>query len=87
MKARTGEILSLVSLPDYNINKRENISSVKFINKITMGVYELGSIFKTFTVALAIDKKLIEPETLIKNIPNKINCSKHTISDIKDFMS
>ena len=66
MKARTGEILSLVSLPDYNINKRENISSVKFINKITMGVYELGSIFKTFTVALAIDKKLIEPETLIK---------------------
>ena len=85
MKARTGEILSLVSLPDYNINKRENISSVKFINKITMGVYELGSIFKTFTVALAIDKKLIEPETLIKNIPNKINCSKHTISDIKDF--
>ena len=79
MKARTGEILSLVSLPDYNINKRENISSVKFINKITMGVYELGSIFKTFTVELEIDKKLIEPETLIKYIPNKINCSKHTI--------
>tara|TARA_A100001011_G_scaffold198908_1_gene207180 strand:- start:3023 stop:4747 length:1725 start_codon:yes stop_codon:yes gene_type:complete len=85
MKARTGEILSLVSLPDYNINKRENISSSKFINKITMGVYELGSIFKTFTIALAIDKKIIDSNTLIKNIPNKVNCSKYTISDIKDF--
>ena len=65
-------VISLVSLPNYNINKRINITDKNYINKITKGVYELGSIFKTFTVALALDKKLVTPETIIKNIPRKI---------------
>jgi len=55
------------------------------MNKITKGVYELGSIFKTFTVALAIEKNVVKPETVIKNIPRKIKCSIHEISDIKKF--
>ncbi len=80
-----GEIISLVSLPDYNINLRENIRDKKFINKITKGVYELGSIFKTFTVALALDNKIVKPETIIKNIPRSIKCSKYEISDLKEF--
>ena len=85
MDVTNGEVLSLVSLPNYNINKRLNITDKNYINKITKGVYELGSIFKTFTVALAIDKKLVTPETIIKNIPRKIKCSIHEISDIKQF--
>jgi cell division protein FtsI (penicillin-binding protein 3) len=51
MDVNNGDILSLVSLPNFNINQRENIKDKKFINKITKGVYELGSIFKTFTIA------------------------------------
>ena len=35
MNINNGEILSLVSLPDFNINKREEISDEKFINRIT----------------------------------------------------
>jgi len=85
MDVNNGEILSLVSLPNFNINKREKIVDKNFINKITKGVYELGSIFKTFTVALALEKNLVSPETLIKNIPRKIKCSIHEISDIKKF--
>tara|TARA_B100000963_G_scaffold359899_1_gene388686 strand:+ start:609 stop:2336 length:1728 start_codon:yes stop_codon:yes gene_type:complete len=85
MNANNGEVLSLVSLPNFNINKRENITDKNYINKITKGIYELGSIFKTFTVALALEKKLVLPETIIKNIPNKIKCSNHEISDIKLF--
>ena len=54
-------------------------------NKITKGVYELGSIFKTFTIALALEKNLVAPDTIIKNIPKKIKCSIHEISDIKEF--
>ena len=46
------------------------------MNKITKGVYELGSIFKTFTLALAIDNSLVTPKTIIKNIPHSIKCSK-----------
>jgi len=83
--AKNGEVLSLVSLPNFNINARENIKDKNYINKITKGVYELGSIFKTFTIALAIEKNLVSPETIIKNIPRKIKCSVHEISDIKQF--
>ena len=85
MDVNNGEVLSLVSLPNFNINQRENITDKKYINKITKGVYELGSIFKTFTIALALEKDLVSPETIIKNIPRKIKCSVHEISDIKQF--
>jgi cell division protein FtsI (penicillin-binding protein 3) len=85
MDVNNGEVLSLVSLPNFNINIRENITNKNYINKITKGVYELGSIFKTFTVALALEKELVSPETIITNIPRKIKCSIHEISDIKKF--
>ena len=79
-----GEILSLVSLPNFDINQRTTINEEKFINKITKGVYELGSIFKTFTVALALDHKEVGSKTIIKNIPRKIKCSIHEITDMKE---
>ena len=85
MDVNSGEVLSLVSLPNFNINKRVNITDKKYTNKITKGVYELGSIFKTFTIALALEKKLVSPQTVIKNIPRKLKCSIHEISDIKKF--
>jgi cell division protein FtsI (penicillin-binding protein 3) len=85
MNVENGDILSLVSLPNFDINKRESIKDKKYINKITKGVYELGSIFKTFTVALAIENDLVTPETIIKDIPRKIKCSVHEISDIKEY--
>ena len=66
MNVENGEILSLVSLPDFNINTRANIDDKKYINKITKGVYELGSIFKTFTVALAIENDLVTPSYVLK---------------------
>jgi len=85
MDANSGEVLSLVSLPDYNLNIRENISDVKYMNKITKGVFELGSVFKTFTVALALEENILSPETIINNIPDNIKCSIHNISDVHDF--
>ena len=84
MDVNNGDIISLVSLPNFNINQRAAIKDKKFINKITKGVYELGSIFKTFTVALALEKKLVDTDTIIKNIPRKIKCSIHEITDIKE---
>ncbi len=85
MDVKTGEIISLVSLPNFDINAREYIQDKKYMNKITKGVYELGSIFKTFTLALAIDNSLVTPKTKIKNIPHSIKCSRYEISDIKEF--
>ena len=85
MNIHNGEILSLVSLPNFDINLRADVKDKKYINKITKGVYELGSIFKTFTIALALDNNLVTPKTVIKDIPSSIKCSKHKISDIKEF--
>ena len=85
MDSENGEVLSLVSLPDFNINKRVAVREKEFMNKITKGVFELGSIFKTFTIALALEEEIVEPKTVIKNIKNNINCSIHKISDIKQF--
>ena len=81
MDVNTGEILSLISLPDYNLNTRKDIKDKSFTNKITKGVFELGSIFKTFTIALALEDNLFSPNTLVKNIPDKIQCSKFTIKE------
>ena len=85
MNVENGEILSLVSLPNYDINIRNDVREKKYMNKITKGVYELGSIFKTFTIAIALENGLVTPKTVIKKIPRSVKCSKHEISDIKEF--
>ena len=85
MDSDNGEVISLVSLPDFNINKRVELTNKAFMNKITKGVFELGSIFKTFTIALALEEEIVESETIIKNIKKNIKCSIHDISDIKEF--
>ena len=85
MDIENGDILSLVSLPNFDINARVNINDKKYINKITKGVYELGSIFKTFTIALALENNIVSSNTIIKNIPRSVKCSKYEISDIKKF--
>ena len=84
MDVNNGDVISLISLPNFNINLRSTIKDKKYINKITKGVYELGSIFKTFTVALAIDHNLVNVNTIIKNIPRKIKCSIYDITDMKE---
>jgi len=87
MNVNNGNIISLVSLPNYDINQRANIKDDNYINKITKGVYELGSIFKTFTIALALEHKLVKSKTIIKDIPKKIKCSIHEIKDMKEHPS
>ena len=85
MDVESGEVLSLVSLPDYNVNIRNDINDVRYMNQITKGVYELGSVFKTFTLALAFEENILSPETIIENIPNTVKCSKYHIRDIHKF--
>ncbi len=81
INVNNGEILSLVSLPDFNLNKREKISDVNYINRATKGVYEFGSVFKTFTLAAAFNEKIIEPETEFVELPSSLNCAGFTIKE------
>ena len=75
MDVNNGQILSLVSLPDFDPNKRKRIADVNFINRVTKGVYEFGSVFKTFTLAAAFDQKIIEPQTKFLDLPKSITCA------------
>ena len=81
MDINNGEILSIISLPDFDPNQRENITDVNYINRATKGVYELGSVFKTFTLAAALNEKIIEPSTEFKNLEKSITCGKNKISE------
>jgi cell division protein FtsI (penicillin-binding protein 3) len=81
MRVDNGEVLALNSLPDFDLNKRVNISDEKYLNKITLGLYELGSVFKSFIIANAIDLKKIDENTLFYDLEKKIMCGGHDINE------
>ena len=75
MDSTNGEILSLVSYPDFDLNKREKITDINYINRVTKGIYELGSVFKAFTIAAGFNEGLIEPETKFLNLKKELSCA------------
>ena len=75
MDSTNGEILSLVSYPDFDLNKREKITDINYINRATKGIYELGSVFKAFTIAAGFNEGLIEPETQFLNLKKELSCA------------
>ncbi len=84
MDINNGNILSMVSLPDFDLNKRGKIDDVKYINRATKGVYEFGSVFKTFTLAAGLQYSVVEPETEFKNLKKRITCAGNSISEYDD---
>jgi cell division protein FtsI (penicillin-binding protein 3) len=71
MDAHTGEVLSLVSLPDFDPNARPqplltgDAADSPLFNRAVQGVYELGSTFKIFTVSQAMELGLVKPDTMV----------------------
>lgn len=56
MDVHTGEVLGMASLPAYDVNRPGGLTGMpSHMNRATLGVYELGSTFKAFTIAMAID--------------------------------
>jgi len=60
MDVNTGEVLAMVSLPDFDPNNIRGVSDHALFNRVTKGVYELGSTFKTFTFAAALDAGMVD---------------------------
>jgi cell division protein FtsI (penicillin-binding protein 3) len=55
LNVNTGEVVALVSEPDYDPNNPRKANDPSRINRLTTGVYEMGSTFKVFTLAMALD--------------------------------
>lgn len=82
LDVQTGEVLSLVSLPDFDPHTPgSEIPEARF-NRMTLGVYELGSMFKLFTTAMALDLGTIKL-TSGYNAANPIRIGRFTIDDYK----
>jgi cell division protein FtsI (penicillin-binding protein 3) len=58
MDVHSGEVVALASLPDYDPNHREQALDKDRLNRISFGTYEMGSVFKVFTVAGVLDSGL-----------------------------
>ena len=61
MKVKTGEIISAVSLPSFNPNIYNNFQPT--VNQITSAVFEMGSIFKSFTIASSLNENIVNLES------------------------
>jgi cell division protein FtsI (penicillin-binding protein 3) len=79
---KTGEILSAVSLPDFNPNYLKNTSQKEKFDQISFGVYEMGSIFKIFNTALGLEKNIISVDTIYE-VGQPIRYGKFTIGDAR----
>jgi cell division protein FtsI (penicillin-binding protein 3) len=90
MDVHTGEVISVVSLPSFDPNDRPrpptegDPSDSPLFNRSVQGVYELGSTFKIFAVAQALDLGLVNPETLI-DIRGPLRWGKFRISDFRNY--
>ncbi len=59
MDARTGEVVAMVSLPSYDPEKPAAASADASFNRASLGIYEMGSVFKIFTTAMALDEGVV----------------------------
>jgi len=82
LNVRTGEVLALASLPDYEPNARTLGDGDSIRNRMTQDVYELGSIFKIFAFTLAVEQKTVQLDELI-NVGKPLKLGNHYIHDFE----
>jgi cell division protein FtsI (penicillin-binding protein 3) len=85
MDIRTGEVLAMTSLPQLNPNAAGQGTPEARFNRATLGVYELGSTFKPFTVAMAMDSGIIKSFGQIYNCPEELHVYGHVVHDTHPF--
>ncbi len=90
MDVHTGEIISMVSLPDFDPNTRPRVltqgdaSDSPLFNRAVQGVYELGSVFKILNTAQALELGLVNPSTMI-DTKGPLRWGKFRIRDFHNY--
>jgi cell division protein FtsI (penicillin-binding protein 3) len=85
MDVRTGEILAMTSLPAFNPNVPGQATPEQMFNRATLGVFELGSTFKPFTLAMAMDSGVVSGPGQIYNCPDTLPAYGHVVHDTHPF--
>jgi cell division protein FtsI (penicillin-binding protein 3) len=90
MDATNGEIVAMASLPDFDPNDRPqpltkgDAGDSPLFNRAVQGVYELGSTFKIFAIAQALDLGLVSPDTMV-DTQDPFIWGRHKINDFHDY--
>ena len=80
MDVVSGEVLAMSSLPDFNPNQRSQALGKDRFNRLTAGVFEMGSVFKIFTVAAALDLGVADLASKY-DVTQPIHIASFTIND------
>ena len=84
LDAKTGEVLAMVSAPDFNPNDRSDLKSSLFRNRSIADSFEPGSTMKPFTIAMALDAGVVQTDTKIETGPGHFYIGRNRINDTKD---
>jgi cell division protein FtsI (penicillin-binding protein 3) len=85
MDVHTGEVLAMTSLPSFNPNAPGQATPDQMFNRATLGVFELGSTFKPFTLAMAMDSGVVSGPGQIYNCPDVLPAYGHLVHDTHPF--
>ncbi len=85
LDVQTGEVLALANYPSYSPAKRANLSGAQLRNRALTDTFEPGSTMKPFVIALALEKGLVRPETVIQTAPGRLSIGGSTISDAHPY--
>jgi len=80
MDVATGEIIAMVSLPDYDANYLAEAGEEARFNRATKGLYELGSTFKIFNTAMAVDSGVFSLDDMI-DVVSPLRVGRYSIRD------
>jgi cell division protein FtsI (penicillin-binding protein 3) len=80
LDARTGEVIAMASVPDYDPNNPYNALEKDRLNRMSAGVYEMGSTFKGFTTAMAFDSGKVNLNSRF-DASRPLRVGRHTIHD------
>lgn len=84
LNVRNSEVISMVSLPDFNPNLQNKAEDVQKFNRASLGVYEMGSVLKFFTIAAALDANVVKIDDLY-DVSKPITIGKYKIYDLHEF--
>jgi len=80
LNIKTGEVMAMASLPDFDPNNPSDALKSDRLNRMTAGTFEMGSTFKSFTTAMALDSGRFQLNTMI-DASKPLHFGRQTIRD------
>lgn len=81
----TGEVLAIANVPSFNPNNREDRPQEALRNRVITDLLEPGSVFKTLSMAAALENKVVKPGDKFETAPGYMQVGRNTVKDIHNY--